>query len=113
MQANELYPLRYSAFTLHREDGASIHDVTYTADTSTLYKGEPNVVYSQVLSFVTSDSSASCGVTLTIGEEYLLFLFRSSNTFSSSEVDGELSANLCSSPQVWSSVNETELNGCS
>ena len=106
MQANDLYVLHYSAITLHREGGASINsDATYTVNTSTLYKGEPNVVYDQVVSFFTR-SSTSCGVIVTIGEEYLLFLFRSS------EVDGELSANLCSSPQVWSSVNETELNGC-
>ncbi|CAN0249105.1 unnamed protein product [Ascophyllum nodosum] len=99
---------------LSRTDGASINDyATYTANTSTVYKSEPNVVYAQVISFVTGGNSAACGVNLTIGEEYLFPLSRISNSFFEPEVDGELSASLCSPPQVWSSVNETELNGCS
>ena len=114
MNAYELYLLRCSAIVLHRTDGASINDyATYTANTSTVYKSEPNVVYAQVISFVTGGNSAACGVNLTIGEEYLFPLSRISNSFFEPEVDGELSASLCSPPQVWSAVNETELNGCS
>ena len=114
MHAHELYLLRCSTIVLNRTDGASINDyATYTASTTTVYKSEPNVVYAQVISFVTRGNGAVCGVTLTIGEEYIFPLGRISNSFFESEVSGELSANLCSPPQVWSSVNETELNGCS
>ncbi|CAM9986134.1 unnamed protein product [Ascophyllum nodosum] len=97
---------------LSRADGSSINDyATYTINSATTYKAEPDVVYAQVISFVTGGNSAACGVTLTIGEEYLFPLFRISNSFEP-EVDGDLSANLCSPPQVWSSVDQTELNGC-
>lgn len=71
--------------------------VGYTLDTVTLYKEEPDVTYAQEVYFTTAADSMLCGITLDIGEEYLLGLYRHD--------DGHLTANACGLVWEWSWVS--------
>lgn len=69
---------------------------------------EPNVASLQEISFTTADSSATCGVVLEIGDEYLIGLY--------SDQSGQLTANSCRLVRSWEAVTEEEedllLAGC-
>lgn len=90
-----------------RSEQENINDeVTYTINTRTLYKGEPNVKYAQEITFVTGGNSATCGVSLELNQEYLLGLYRSGpNIFEPDEEGGELTVGLCDLVSVWNSVS--------
>lgn len=83
-------------------------DVRYTLDTIALYKEESGVTYAQDVFFTTAGNSLLCGVTLDLGEEYLLGLYRHD--------DGHLTADVCGLVWGWSWVSaEDELSlegGC-
>lgn len=83
----------------------------YVIDIITLYKGEPDVVYDQQISFVTRTSSAACGIAPEIDGEYLFGLNRIVDPSDSTD-EGELWASLCYLFTAWSNVDEDELDGC-
>lgn len=65
--------------------------------------------YSQEISFVTGGNSATCGVSLELGEEYLIGLYRSGpNTFDPDQ-DGQLTVGLCDLVQDWGSVSDEDM----
>lgn len=74
--------------------------VTYTLDTRTLYKGDPNAKYGKEISFVTNGSSAACGVILELGKQYLIGLDQSD--------DGSFDASSCGLVRRWSDVTREE-----
>lgn len=80
----------------------------YTLEIITVYKGEPEWVETNAceISFVTAGSSAACGVTLAIGEEYLFGLSWSSQ--------GYFTASSCGLARAWNEEDMTvlEANGC-
>lgn len=97
------------------EESVVTHDFTtviakYTVDTITLFKGESNIFYPQEISFSTAESDGLCGVSPTIGEEYVFGLF-ADNQFDYADELG-LSAYLCGLNMEWSMVDEGVLNEC-
>lgn len=75
-------------------------DVTYTLDPIALYKEEPGVTYDQEITFTTPGSGVLCGVTLEIGEEYLLGLYRHEN--------GYLTGDYCGLIWEWDWVTDED-----
>lgn len=95
----------FAPSTHGRSDQEDINDeVTYTVLTKTLYKGEPTARYAQDVQFLTGGNSATCGVSLKLGEEYLIGLYRI-NSFDPDR-DGQLTVGLCDLVQVWSAVTD-------
>lgn len=91
-----------------RSDQVDINDdVTYTVNTLNMFKGEPNVRYAQVISFITGGNSAACGVDLEIGEEYLLGISPAVDPFDPDR-DGRLSVGACGLVRTWSSITDEE-----
>jgi len=86
---------------------AQFADVTYTVEVITLYKGEAGAPYREgsELSFTTKASSSLCGISMEIGDDYLLDLNRHDGS-------NELRAGLCGVFSDWSKVNMTALEGC-
>lgn len=93
-----------------RSDQVDINaDVTYTVNTTTMYKSEPNTSYAQVLSFTTGGNDALCGIYMEIGEEYLIDLLRIGGNVLE-PATGDLGAvGLCGAFRRWSSVTEDDL----
>lgn len=74
--------------------------ITYTFGVTSVYKGEPpEGSGSRKIKFTTEGSSATCGVTLDKGEEYLLGLY---------QTDDGLTANACGLVDEWSSVTDED-----
>ena len=81
-------------------------DATYTLDTITLYKAQDSVTYYDEISFNTPASSDDCGVTLTIGEEYLVGLI-------DSDGDGVYTVSSCQGLyELWSTDVEDSVAEC-
>ena len=68
--------------------------------TPSLFKGEPNAKHGKEISFVTNGSSAACGVTLELGRQYLIGLYR--------DGDGSFTANSCGLVRRWDDVTKEE-----
>lgn len=93
---------------ISRAEGQDIFsDVIYEVETITVFKAEPDVEYSSILTFTSAGNSAACGVTLMLETEYLLDLTRSQNSDGAS---GELKAYLCSVTEPWSLVSQEDLD---
>lgn len=96
-----------------RTDGADLNDeATYAVNTTTLYKQEPDVEYTQEITFITAGNSAACGVQLDIGEEYILALGRLPEDLLNPDRSGQFTVGLCNLVQFWSAAGEDELVGC-
>ncbi|CAN0411765.1 unnamed protein product, partial [Laminaria digitata] len=83
-------------------------DVIYILSVNTVYKEEPDEEYPQKLSIFTGGNSALCGVTLQLGEEYLLGLYRSGPSFFNPEQEGQLRASICDLVLIGSAVTEED-----
>lgn len=73
-------------------------------DTLTFYKHpmdpDARIRYSQEISFTTAGSTATCGVVLGLGQEYLIGLYP--------DYTGKLTANSCGLLSAWEAVSEEE-----
>ncbi|CAM9259728.1 unnamed protein product, partial [Laminaria digitata] len=74
--------------------------VRYIVDVITVYKEEPNVTYAQEMSFVSAGNTLLCGVTLEIGEEYLIGLSRHN--------EGFFVASKCGLVRGWNSLSDED-----
>ncbi|CAM9165069.1 unnamed protein product, partial [Hapterophycus canaliculatus] len=83
-------------------------DVIYTLDVITIYKGEPEWIETDAckVSFLTAGNGAACGVSLVIGEEYLIGL--------SWRSEGYFTANSCGLARAWNKEDMAvlEADGC-
>ncbi|CAM9821166.1 unnamed protein product, partial [Sphacelaria rigidula] len=77
-------------------------DVTFTVETVTRYKSEPDVIYAGVLKIVTEASSDSCGIDMDIGSEYFIDLIRDEN-------DELRAVGLCGGFRPWDQVTDDDL----
>lgn len=92
-----------------RSEQENINDeVTYTVSTTTLYKAEPTVNYAQDIEFLTGGNSAICGVSLELGKEYLIGLYRIGPNSFDPDRDGQLTVGLCDLVQLWSAVTDED-----
>ena len=91
---------------LPKPRSVTANTATYTIDIITLYKAEDSVTYSDEISFNTPASTDDCGVTLTIGEEYLIGLLDSDN-------DGVYTVISCHGLyEIWGTDVEEEVATC-
>eukprot|EP00903_Cladosiphon_okamuranus_P014067 g13075.t1 len=90
------------ATALSRSDQADINDpVTYTVDVTTVFQGDTGG--EDQISFVTGGNEAICGVTLEIGEEYILGLsLRAGDPFDPTITEETLTVGLCGLARRWS-----------
>lgn len=86
------------AKALTRSLPASVNDdVTYSINTLTMYKEDPDVVCAQLLQFSTKGNSGLCGIYMELGQEYLIDLVRDEN-------DDLRAVGLCGAFRSWSEV---------
>lgn len=98
-----------TTYIRRRSDQADqFEDVVYTLQIITVYKGEPEYIepHACEISFVTAGNSAACGVSLVIGEEYLVGLYWRSG--------GYFTANSCGLARAWNEEDMAvlEADGC-
>eukprot|EP00903_Cladosiphon_okamuranus_P019461 g17895.t1 len=80
----------------------------YTVGVTMFYKTDPTatltkqVLIAKKIEFVTGGIPYSCGVSPTIGEEYLMGFYRDS--------DGQLRANSCTLFQLWDTVTPIDID---
>ena len=80
--------------------------VTYTVDVTTVFLGDTDI---QEITFVTAGNGAACGVSLEIGEEYVLGLHPAVATaFVSMITEGELTVDSCGLVRMWGTISEEE-----
>lgn len=94
-----------TTFHASRSDQVDINDdVTYTIRTVAVYKypTEADDERPEELTFTTGGNGGVCGISLTIGTEYLLGL-----TFN---LDGELTADSCDLFRHWDGLTDDELS---
>lgn len=91
-----------------RSDQTDINDpITYTVDVTTVFLGD--TYGKDEISFVTAGNSAACGITLEIGEEYVIALSPAvANPFDPTITKGELTVGACGLWSKWSAVSDDE-----
>eukprot|EP00903_Cladosiphon_okamuranus_P014066 g13074.t1 len=96
------------ATALSRSDQADINDpVTYTVDVTTVFQGDTGG--EDQISFVTGGDESVCGVSLEIGEEYILGLYlEAANPFDPTITEGTLTTNICGLARRWSDAVSDE-----
>ena len=82
-------------------------DVTYTIDVTTVFMGDTGG--ESEITFITPGNDGLCGITLEIGEEYVLALSPAvDNPFVSTGIDGDLAIQACGLYRVYDTLPEDE-----